>query len=627
VTDLSGVSTEELMRVAGVSGKSSTPAAPPGDPSSVSTEELMRAAGVQPERPRGFIAGANSAAVGMIDQVNAAVQNTSPIVAGLEGKENYRRAPDSEQWLYKEQGIVRDPNKYVALRDPQTNDLAVFERGEATDESRLTSLGRTIGAGAVTGPLLPLPEVLPTAGNALPAVGRTITQSDRWGKGPERAVDRKILQGMQRDNTTPGQVEARLRTLGPNATIADAAGENVTGLLETAANQPGTARQMANRVLMRRQKGAGDRITESSGRELGTGNFHQTIDDLNTTRKTTAAPLYEEAYAQPHVWSDTIDTLLDRPSGRKALGRAYRIAAEEGRDPSGLGLSLNEAGDVVIDKTKASMQTLDYVKRGIDDVVETFRDPVTGKLRLDESGRAINSTRADLVKELRSLNPKYGEALDAWAGPSKLMDAMQMGRRFHLPDSEVTEKIVAGMSQGEREAFLLGVQRNISDIVDKTGQTADAVRKLIGTPKMQKALQAAFPDTRSYRRFVADLLREGQFNRTKNTVLGNSATARRLASQDDLGVDPGPLIEAAQGNYASAGKGILRNLFDRSKNMPEKQRTEMAQKLLSTDPVKNLAALRQLTRKGNPGQMSLDQRQALATALMSDDPADLPADK
>jgi hypothetical protein len=136
------------------------PATPAAAPAALLSDEDLW--GKPP--PQGFVAGANSAAVGLVDQINAAVQNTSPIVAGLEGRENYRRAPDSEQWLYREQGVVRDPKKYVALRDPQSGELAVFERAPETDESRLTSLGRVLGVGAVTAPATRLPALAETAG-------------------------------------------------------------------------------------------------------------------------------------------------------------------------------------------------------------------------------------------------------------------------------------------------------------------------------------------------------------------------------------------------------------------------------------------------------------------------------
>lgn len=153
MTDLSQVPTEVLLKAAGLSAP---PA--PADLSQVSTEDLMRVAGTRPD-PNGFAA----AGLGMVDQLNAASQGTSPVVVGLEGKENYRRAPESEQWLLREQGVVRDPKKYVALRDPQSGELAVFERSDATNESGATSLGRVLGVGAVTAPVTRLPALAATA--------------------------------------------------------------------------------------------------------------------------------------------------------------------------------------------------------------------------------------------------------------------------------------------------------------------------------------------------------------------------------------------------------------------------------------------------------------------------------
>lgn len=467
-------------------------------------------------------------------------------------------------------------------------------------------------AGGVVGAALP--AIASGVGSAAKMAARPIM--DRIGEGPAKALDRKIVQGFERDGKTVDQVAARLKTLGPEATIADAAGPNTVGLVENLANEPGVGQQMANRVLMGRQRAAGGRITDAAGRELGDAGFHETLDALNVARKEAAAPLYEQAYAKNFVANDAINGLLERPSMRQALGRAYRIAAEEGRDPNALGLALNEAGDVVFERAP-SMQTLDYVKRGLDDVVEQFRDGVTGKLRLDEAGRAINNTRAAFVKELRSQNTTYAEALDSWAGPSNLMDAMVKGRSFTKPDSEVTAKVIGDLSTSEKEAFLLGVRQAITDTVDRTGVTADATRKLIGTPKMQKALRAAFPDTASYRRFMSDLLREAAFNRTKNQVLGNSATARRLAQQDDAGFDPAPLAEVVQGNFLTGAKGLAKNALARFGKMPEAQRAEMARTLLTADPTANANALARMAAGTQPAPiLDARQRQAIAAALV-----------
>jgi len=69
-------------------------------------------------------------------------QGTSPVVRRLDGTLNYRRAPQREQNLFDEQNIVRDPSKFVVLRDPETNSLTVFERAPETDEGGIARAGR-----------------------------------------------------------------------------------------------------------------------------------------------------------------------------------------------------------------------------------------------------------------------------------------------------------------------------------------------------------------------------------------------------------------------------------------------------------------------------------------------------
>ncbi len=45
-------------------------------------------------------------------------------------------------------------------------------------------------------------------------------------------------------------------------------------------------------------------------------------------------------------------------------------------------LGFNAAGDVIFIE-RPNMQTLDYIKRGLDDVLEKYCDSTTGILRLD----------------------------------------------------------------------------------------------------------------------------------------------------------------------------------------------------------------------------------------------------
>jgi hypothetical protein len=570
-------------------------------------------------------------------------------------------------------------------------------------------------AGAAEGALVggALGAALSLAARGVGKVTSTVLSpiTDKVGRGPARAIDRQVLQAFERDAITPSRVEARLRTLGPDATIADAAGENTLGLLNNLVNQPGPGRQMAQRILPRRQAGSGERIKASAERGLGGRGFYESLEDLNLQRRTDATPLYDEAFqggstaplraqfenafstaataeskaveavraaeqklllskskqsgtenvyvqnaalsgeraaqaeldaaqkalsaarndkqavltklrqaqsdeasnAPGAVWSPRIQQFLDDPITKAGLAKGVEVqrlealAAGRSFNPKELAITgLDDAGQPIVAGVP-NLRTLDAVKRGLDEILEGYRDTTTGRLNLDQRGRAIDQVRRSLVKELDDLTGgeqgAYARARAAWAGPSSLIDAMAKGRNFARPDAEITDKLVAAMSDSEKEAFLIGVRRAVDDTVDRTGRTADATRKLLGTNKMTSALRAAFPDTRTYREFVSDLLRESRFNRTNNAAFGNSQTSYRQALRQDGSIDPAPISEIAQGigdasplRVAKGGVSLLRNVFGASKTLPEAQQKELAQLLLSRDRGDQAEALRRLTQ-------------------------------
>lgn len=110
------------------------------------------------------------------------------------------------------------------------------------------------------------------------------------------------------------------------------------------------------------------------------------------------------------------------------LRRAHSIAKEEGRDPTALGFDLDPQGEVTLTRVP-SWQTLDYVKRGLDDTLEPHRDSLTGKLALNETTRAIKvkATKNDLLGRIDKVNPDYAAARKTSAGPVQARDAFQRG--------------------------------------------------------------------------------------------------------------------------------------------------------------------------------------------------------
>jgi hypothetical protein len=104
------------------------------------------------EKPDELDAAAKGALDFYNDELLAIRQGTSPIVRGLDGTDNYQRAPRTEQYLYAESGKISDSGKYVVLRDPDSRQLAVWHRNPEMSESGAGRAGRLLGLG-VLGPL------------------------------------------------------------------------------------------------------------------------------------------------------------------------------------------------------------------------------------------------------------------------------------------------------------------------------------------------------------------------------------------------------------------------------------------------------------------------------------------
>jgi hypothetical protein len=488
-----------------------------------------------------------------------------------------------------------------------------FGAGEGSFENRLASAGQGAALGSLLGGALPAAGAV---GNQVVGVGRNLLGLNN----PRNTALDQLGRALRRDEARPGAVPAETAltdaTVGKPLALVDAAGKNTQRLGRTVETVPGAGSDRAHEFLQDRQLGQVDRVGGDIATHLSGDDFHKTLGELDTLRKTNAAPLYEEAYAQPLAWNATIETLIDRPSTRQALKRAHGIAAEEGRDPTGLGLDLDIDGNVKINKTAASMQTLDYVKRGLDDVVEEYRDGVTGKLRLDESGRAKNNTLRDFVNAVDGVNPKYAEARKAWGGPTKTMEAARLGRQYANGDAEVTLTRFQGLSEGDKTAFRLGVARELAGKVENSRDGHNAVNKIFGSKGQRSRLQALFPDQPSFAAFEKAMQEEQRMALTRQIVTGGSPTGRIAAEQDDAG----QLARSAL-DYAGGGvKGVLFGLAsratgaaNRARGINEATADELSKMLFSANRAEQAQALAEVRKR----QQQIAQRARAGTGLVS----------
>jgi hypothetical protein len=335
-------------------------------------------------------------------------------------------------------------------------------------------------------------------------------------------------------------------------------GENARGLLAAATRTSGPARTLARDALENRQAGLAERVTNAIERDLGPiSNPHQVADNLMTRARATAAPLYDAAYSKAgaDAFTQKVAPLLDRPSMQKALGKAYRIAAEEGRNPEELGLIRDANGNVKLSDTitlgsdesgaltmgrepvtapAPTWQTLDYVKRGMDDVVESYRDPVTGKLRLDTEGRAINNTLRTYMRAFDEANPEYAAARKAYSDPVSGINAMNAGRKALNMTADDLEARMRDMTPFEKEMFALGARRAMAEAIASKGDSANTINTITGTGKKRAMLARLFGDRPAFKRFVQTLGQEKEGFRTYARGLSGSPTALNLADDATL---------------------------------------------------------------------------------------------
>jgi len=448
----------------------------------------------------------------------------------------------------------------------------------------------------------------------------------------DKVATRKLVEAFERDGISPDDAASRIRQWQAQGAkpemLFDVGGENVRGLARASTQIPGAGRNQAVETLANRQAGQGERVADDIAKSISPNNrFYDTMDDLGRIRAEKAAPLYDKALSTAPVHSDRLKEFIDSPEVREGIKRGMVIqrrealAAGQKFNPTDYGITgFNAAGDPVMGNVP-NMRLLDAGKKGIDDMLESYRDKTTGKLVLDEAGRALDRVRRSYIGVLDDLNPAYKEARAAWSGPSQSRDAMSLGREIFKKDSDLTAKAISDLSEGDREFFKAGVVRALKDIADNTKDGADITKRIAATPGMRGKLRAAFDSDQDFAAFMSQITREKNMYSNAQFVspkTGSQTTPRALDNAD-LAEDPalGIIGRALMGDFSGAARQGGQALMAR----PESARPSVAEALVkalySDNGNANLATVNRLLQNRQQSELSAAQRAALARALLT----------
>jgi len=403
------------------------------------------------------------------------------------------------------------------------------------------------------------------------------------GTKPEvrQQILNKLMKAMEADGITPDRIIARMKQIGPEATVLDAGGANVQGTARATQAQEGPAKQIIKNRLESRQGGQGERVADAISENLDTaGDYGSTIDSIITRRSAEAADNYTPLQTMVSDSTEDFAALAKRPSVKSAYEAAKNLAKEEGVPfPDTLEEAL---------KGGADFKTWEYIKRGIDDVIYGARrngewfDPSLKKMTNigKEQMSKVQQTRHELIDAMDNAFDGYNAARSAYAGETRLIEAGELGRRFARDDLDLTVKRLAEMGESEREVYREGVARALQDIMDNVQDGGNVVRRIFGKKALRKKLRPAFNSDKEYRAFVKTMLAEAEMSAAKASVLGGSQTARIQAETAGLMNDLSSFgIDIATGGVGSAVTATARSLFGRRATLSPEQSRQAAKAL------------------------------------------------
>lgn len=391
--------------------------------------------------------------------------------------------------------------------------------GAARSGGDLEATGYGLASGAGFG------VVGPALGSAIGAGTRGVLN---WIRSRGDSVGRNLATSLAADGFDEAVARARLSDLGPEGMVADL-GPNMQGDLSAIASMPGRGQTVARSALDERAAGAGQRIRTDADASLGpSGDIIADRTAYVEQRAQAASPLYKAAYAEPYQATTAIKNVIKTPAGKRAFAQAEEWAANE---------------QLPINADALDVRGVDLVKRALDDQIS-----VAQKAGRNNEVRMLTTMKNQIIKDAPQ---SYRDALDAFSGPSAVIDALDNGRSVFqrsVHPGEVAQEM-KGLNPSERDAYLQGARAGLDEIMMNARNDGGAARAMFQKDANRFKLRTLLGRDEADR-FLSAIEREATFADTGHAVTGNSVTAARTAAQQRWGGQRGD------------GNGVMRGVLN-----------------------------------------------------------------
>lgn len=422
----------------------------------------------------------------------------------------------------------------------------------------------------------------------------------------QRRATEKFARAMAEEKLTPQQIEAQMaadRAIGVPSVVANV-NPALSDLAEAVAQRTGRGARQVEKTLAEQKLGARERTYQQVSKGLKPGDYYADEQKMIESLRAKADPAYEGVFAKGEQVDDpVVNAILQHPTFQDAYRRGQKIAESKALAAKLRGESDYEKYllpeiykptgkvDTLTNQPLMELQavpnlrTLDYVKRGLDDLIDAgFRGQSSvGK----GQASALKDLRNQFRDRLDQLVPEYRDVRKMYAGDMEIIDAMRAGiNDFGKMDHEQVIKAVAGMSDAEKDAFRTGVARDLYAKIMNPSGNFNAAQRIVGSPEMQAKLQPLFDSPAQFDLFKNSLLREAQLFNQANKVLGGSQTGKRTQMREALEEGPGvgeAVANAVTGGFWGSLTGMVARSA-RSSSMTEPVAERLSKMLMSKDP-------------------------------------------
>ncbi|EJN10471.1 hypothetical protein PMI42_06247 [Bradyrhizobium sp. YR681] len=463
-------------------------------------------------------------------------------------------------------------------------------------------------------------------GGVAPGVGRLINSKVvepirnlvRGFSDPAAEAERRVASALDRDirNGDRGltlQEMQDARATNQPAALIDTGGEVTRAMARSAANTSPEARSTLNHLIDNRFESQAPRLAEWLQQSFHYPDATAQREAIDSIARTVNRATYARAHSRPaaqSMWDEGFEQLMQAPVVQEAargatMTGANRSAAQgftpvrrpfEFHDQESLTPRYTRRADDQGREILPNLEFWDHVKRNLDDKINTLQ-----RSGQNSAARDAQELRARLVEKLDRSVPEYAAARRGAAAFFGADDAIEAGqnyvgasRQFRTPD---VRRQLAQMSPVERQLFQDGYVSRLVQTIEQSGDRRTILNKISNSPGAREEMEVALGPQRA-REVEARLRVEGLMDVARNTVQGNSTTARQLV---ELGLaggvggyesyqgDPQALIKAALVYGAARGHRVV----------DERVAREVARLLASDNVGQVQRGLRILTRNQN----------------------------